>query len=72
MTDSKPPAVGPVEQSHALIEEARLARAQAEEAVQRVQHRIERLASLSEAQDRLWGDDDRRDRELAPATRSPG
>ncbi len=56
------------EQSHSLIEEARLARAQAEEAVQRVQHRIERLASLSEALDRLQRDDDRRERELAPMT----
>ena len=69
MTDSKLPAVGSVEQGHALIEEARLARAQAEEAVQRVQHRIERLASLSEALDRLWGDNNRREREFAPATR---
>jgi len=69
MTDSKLPAVSPVEQGHALIEEARLARAQAEEAVQRVQHRIERLASLSEALDRLQGDDDRRERELAPTYR---
>ncbi len=69
MTDSKLPEVGLVEQGHALIEEARLARAQAEEAVQRVQHRIERLASLSEALDRLQGDDDRRERELAPTHR---
>ncbi len=68
MTDSKLPEVGLAEQGHALIEEARLARAQAEEAVQRVQHRIERLASLSEAVDRLWGDGDRREREFASTT----
>ena len=70
--DGWPIAPDGAEQSHSLIEEARLARMQAEEAVQRVQHRIERLASLSEAQDRLWGDDDRREREIAPATRKSG
>ncbi len=60
MTDGEPIAVGPAEQVHPLIEEARLARIQAEEAVQRIQQRIERLAALSEALDRPRGDDDER------------
>jgi len=42
-----------IERGHALFEEARLARAQAEEAVQRVEHRIELLAHLSKASYRL-------------------
>ncbi len=74
MTDSGPIAVDLAEQSYPLIEEARLARMQAEEAVQRIQHRIERLAHLSEALDRPRSDDEGRgsrvwEGELAPATR---
>ncbi len=71
MTDSGPIADDPAEQSYPLIEEARLARIQAEEAIQRIQHRIERLAHLSEASDRLRGGNDgqeRSKRELAPTT----
>ncbi len=60
MTDGKPIAVGPAEQVQPLIEEARLARIQAEEAVQRIQRRIERLVSLSKALVRPRGDDDER------------
>ncbi len=74
MTDSESIAGDPEEQSHPLIEEARLARLQAEEAVQRIQYRIERLAHLSEALDRPRSDDDGREPrlregELAPALR---
>ncbi len=74
MTDSGPIAPGTAEQSHPLIEEARLARMQAEEAVQRIQHRIERLAYLSETLNQPRGNDDGRERsvregELAPTTR---
>ena len=74
MTDSGPIAGDLAEQSYPLIEEARLARLQAEEAVQRIQHRIERLAHLSEALDRPRGNDDGREPhvregELAPVTR---
>ncbi len=69
MTDSEPPAGGPVEQSHPLIEEARRARMQAEEAVLRIQHRIERLISLCEALNQPRGDDDGREGELTPAPR---
>ncbi len=61
MTDGKLIAVGPAEQVHPLIEEARLARIQAEEAVQRIQHRIERLAH-SEASYQLKSGDDERER----------
>jgi hypothetical protein len=70
--DRWPIAPDAEEQSHSLIEEARLARVQAEEAVQRVQQRIERLAHLSEASDRLWGGDDRHEREFAPVARRFG
>ncbi len=51
MTDGEPTGMGHDEQGHAPIEEARLARRQAEEAVQRVQQRIERLVSLSKGDD---------------------
>ncbi len=74
MTAGEPIVVATAEQVHPLIEEARLARIQAEEAVQRIQHRIERLVSLCEALN--WpkrNDDGRepsaREGELAPATR---
>ncbi len=73
MTDGAPTMIGHDERGHAPLEEARLARLQAEEAVQRVQHRIERLAHLSEASDRLRGGSDgqeRSKRELAPTSRS--
>ncbi len=74
MTDREPIAVGPAEKSSPLIEEARLARRQAEEAVQRIQRRIERLVSLCEAFNRPRSDDDGRESrvwegELAPSTR---
>ena len=74
MTDSGPIAPGTAEQSYPLIEEARLARVQAEEAVQRIQHRIERLAHLSETLNRPRGNDGGREAhvredELAPSTR---
>ncbi len=69
MTDGEPIAVGPAEQVQPLIEEARLARIQAEEAVQRIQHRIERLVSLSKALNQPRGDDDGREGELTPAPR---
>ncbi len=74
MTDSEPIVSDPEEQSHPLIEEARLARIQAEEAVQRIQHRIERLVSLSNALTWPKGDDNGRELsvregELSPATR---
>ncbi len=74
MTDSGPIAPDTAEQSYPLIEEARLARIQAEEAVQRIQHRIERLVSLSNALTWPKGDDNGREPsvregELSPATR---
>ncbi len=74
MTDGEPITVGTAEQVQPLIEEARLARIQAEEAVQRIQHRIERLVSLSNALTWPKGDDNGREPsvregELAPATR---
>ncbi len=72
MTDGEPIVVATAEQVHPLIEEARLARMQAEEAVQRIQQRIERLVSLSEELDRSQGDDDGRERELALTTRRSG
>ncbi len=62
MTDSVPIAVATAEQVRPPIEEARLARAQADEAVQRIQQRIERLVSLS-------GGNDGRERELASTIR---
>jgi hypothetical protein len=55
-----------------LIEEARLARLQAEEAVQRVQHRIERLAHLSEASDRLRNGNDGREQSVSESKPAPG
>ena len=58
MTDGEPIVVATAEQVHPLIEEARLARIQAEEAVQRIQQRIERLVSLCEALNRPRGVDD--------------
>ena len=74
MTDGEPIVVATAEQVHPLIEEARLARIQAEEAVQRIQHRIERLAHLSETLNRPRGNDGGREPhvregELAPSTR---
>ena len=54
--DGQPIAMDPAEQVHLPIEEARLARAQAEEAVQRIQQRIERLACLSDALERPEGE----------------
>ena len=63
--DGQPIAMDTAEQVHLPLEEARQARAQAEEAVQRIQQRIERLVSLS-------GNDDGREQELAPATRRSG
>ena len=70
MTDGEPTVMGHDEQGHAPIEEARLARLQAEEAVQRVQQRIERLACLSEALEGSQSDRGGREWELAPTTRS--
>ncbi len=61
MTFSESIAGDPEEQSHPLIEEARLARMQAEEAVQRIQHRIERLVSLSKALNWSKRDDEGRE-----------
>ncbi len=58
MTDGEPIVVATAEQVHPLIEEARLARIQAEEAVQRIQQRIERLVFLCEALNRPRGGDD--------------
>ncbi len=60
--DGQPIAMDTAEQVHLSIEEAHLARAQAEEAVQRIQQRIERLVSLS-------GGNDGRERELASTIR---
>ena len=76
MMDSQPIAVATAEQAQPLIEEVRLARAQAEEAVQRIQQRIERLACLSDALERPRGNDVRREpdaceRELAPLATFP-
>jgi phage gp45-like len=51
MVDGESIAVSTTEQVQPLIEEARLARVQAKEAVQRIQQRIERLEALSEALD---------------------
>ena len=62
MIDGGPIAAGAEEQAQLLIHEARLALAQANEAVQRIQQRIERLVSLS-------GDDEGRGGELAAAQR---
>jgi hypothetical protein len=61
MRDGQSIAMDAAEQVHLPIEEARLARAQAEEAVQRIQQRIERLACLSEALEGPKGDDARRE-----------
>ncbi len=69
MTDGVPPVMDTAGQTQPRIEEARLARTEAEEAVHRIQQRIERLAHLSEASDRLTRGDDGRERELAPVTR---
>jgi hypothetical protein len=71
MTDGEPLMLGPAEQDRAIIEEARLARVQAEEAVRRIQSRIERLVSLSTALNRSRDDDvgrepSAREWELAP------
>ena len=71
MTESKPTVLVAAEQDHPLIEEARLDRLQAEEAVQRVQHRIERLAHLSEASDRLRDGNDGRERSQQESTPAP-
>ena len=73
--DGQPIAMDTAEQVPPLIEEARLARAQAEEAVQRIQQRIERLARLSEALEKPKGNDVERkpsapERDLAPGARS--
>ncbi len=62
MIDGELSAVGTEEQAQPPIQEARLARAQANEAVQRIQQRIERLVLLS-------GDNDGREEELSPAQR---
>jgi hypothetical protein len=72
MTESKPTVLGAAEQDRSLIEEARLARLQAEEAVQRVQHRIERLAHLSEASDRLRNGNDGREQSVGESKPAPG
>ena len=72
MTDRKPTVLGAAEQDHSLIEEARLARLQAEEAVQRVQQRIERLAHLSEASDRLRNGNDGREQSVGESKPAPG
>ena len=72
MTDRKPTVLGAAEQDHPLIEEARLARLQAEEAVQRVQHRIERLAHLSETSDRLRNGNDGREQSVGESKPAPG
>ncbi len=69
MRDGQSIAMDAAEQVHLPIEEARLARAQAEEAVQRIQQRIERLVSLSKALNQPRGDDDGREGELTPAPR---
>jgi hypothetical protein len=72
MTDRKPTVLGAAEQDHSLIEEARLARLQAEEAVQRVQHRIERLAHLSEASDRLRNGNDGQEQSVGESKPAAG
>jgi hypothetical protein len=72
MTESKPPVISPAAQHHPLIEEARLARLHAEEAVQRVQRRIERLAHLSQASDRIRDDDEGRERSAQDSKPAPG
>ncbi len=71
MADREPTVTDGVEQHYPLIEEARLARLQAEEAVQRVQHRIERLAHLSEASDRLRNGNDGRERSQQESKPTP-
>ena len=72
MTERKPTVLGAAEQDRSLIEEARLARLQAEEAVQRVQHRIERLAHLSEASDPLRNGNDGREQSVGESKPAPG
>ena len=72
MTDRKSTVLGAAEQDHSLIEEARLARLQAQEAVQRVQQRIERLAHLSEASDRLRDDDDGQEQSVVESKPAAG
>ena len=72
MTESKPTVLGAAEQDRSLTEEARLARLQAEEAVQRVQHRIERLAHLSEASDRLRNSNDGQEQSVGESKPAPG
>lgn len=71
MMDGKPPFLDTAEQIQPAIEEARQARVEAEEAVDRIQQRIERLVSLSTLLDQPEGDDDgpvssARGQELAP------
>ncbi len=74
MTDGQPPVTDPAGQVQPLMEEARLAKMQAEDAVHRIQQRIERLVSLSNALTWPKGDDNGqeprlREGELAPAPR---
>lgn len=72
MTDGKPPVMDLAEQVQPLIEEARLARAQAEDAVDRIQQRIERLASRADNLVQARSDDGKGLQELAPSTRPTG
>ena len=72
MTNGAPTMIGHDEQGLAPIEEARRARLQAEEAVQRVQQRIERLAHLSEASDRLRNGNDGREQSVGESKPAPG
>jgi hypothetical protein len=75
MTDGKP-TEGTAEQVQPLTEEARVARLEAKEAIDRIQQRIERLVLLSKPLDEPEGDDDAREtsvreRELAVPACSP-
>lgn len=56
MTDGKPPVLDTARLVQPRIEEARLARMEADEAVHRIQQRIERLVSLSKPHEQSDGD----------------
>ena len=49
MTEREPAAEDAAKQTDLVIKEARLARTEAEEAIQRIQQRVERLTELAEA-----------------------
>jgi hypothetical protein len=72
MTDGDLSEMHSAEQIRPLVEEARLARAQAEDAVDRIQQRIERLASRADNLVQARSDDSKGLRELAPSTRPTG